>query len=696
MAPASKSSSKNEEFKQEDILQAVVFADSFSSEFAPISDTKPRALFPVANTPLIDYTLEFLCSGGVQEVFVVCCHLADQIKEHIRSSRWSDRSSPCNVVPVVTDGCMSMGDALRDIDAKSVIRSDFILVHGDLVSNINLKPIVEEHKQRREKDKAAVMTMVYQQVPPCHGNRSPEEDVFVAVDNQTQNVLHYQRISQHSNSKKISVPIDVMLNHKDVQLCYDLQDAGISICSPQVPMLFTDNFDYETRDSFVKGILINEEIMGNTIQIHVVTDAYGRRVSNMHMYDVVSRDILNRWTFPYVPDNCCRHNQDSISLTRHNIYKSREVSLARDCSLEENVLIGRASAVDSQSVISDSILGKNCKIGKNVKIRGSYLWDNVTVEDNCVIERSLLCDGVTVYKDVTLTAGCVLTTKVCVGPSVMVEQGTIAVFSLEDDFGIDQVDAADGTKGETEEKYGRRGHAFTYVREDNDDSDTEDIARAFWELEIKSDAEEDDDDDESDKSSESDSEPSLPPDVPVYYTELIDTLQRASDENIDNENLILEINSLKHAYNISIKELTRMVVQAILEQPLSEDPSQAGPAAAKLLKAQVLKRLPILQNYIKGADSQLHCLQALQDFASSSSSQMGLLVSLIHCLYDEEILSEAAIFKWYKLPAPEVHGDASDDEDPSSVREKHVAVRKTVAPLIKWLEEAEEESSEED
>ena len=29
------------------------------------------------------------------------------------------------------------------------------------------------------------------------------------------------------------------------------------------------------------------QIMGNTIQMHVVTDAYATRVSNMNMYDVV-------------------------------------------------------------------------------------------------------------------------------------------------------------------------------------------------------------------------------------------------------------------------------------------------------------------------------------------------------------------------------------------------------------------------
>lgn len=63
-----------------------------------------------------------------------------------RNSRWNEKSSPCTVTPVISEGCMSMGDALRDIDAKNVIRSDFILIYGDVVSNIKLQSILEDHK----------------------------------------------------------------------------------------------------------------------------------------------------------------------------------------------------------------------------------------------------------------------------------------------------------------------------------------------------------------------------------------------------------------------------------------------------------------------------------------------------------------------------------------------------------------------
>jgi len=53
---------------------------------------------------------------------------------------------------------------------------------------------------------------------------------------------------------------ELFTTNKNVQLRYDLMDTGISICSPHIPELFTDNFDYQTKDDFVKGILINEEV----------------------------------------------------------------------------------------------------------------------------------------------------------------------------------------------------------------------------------------------------------------------------------------------------------------------------------------------------------------------------------------------------------------------------------------------------
>ncbi|XP_048460489.1 translation initiation factor eIF-2B subunit epsilon-like [Rhincodon typus] len=127
-------------------LQAVLVADSFNRKFFPITKDLPRALIPLANVAMIDYSLEFLTATGVQETYIFCCWMAQKIKEHIQKSKWSHSTSPNTIHVMSSESYRSLGDVLRDVDAKSVLRSDFILIYGDIVSNVNVSKALEEHK----------------------------------------------------------------------------------------------------------------------------------------------------------------------------------------------------------------------------------------------------------------------------------------------------------------------------------------------------------------------------------------------------------------------------------------------------------------------------------------------------------------------------------------------------------------------
>lgn len=47
---------------------------------------------------------------------------------------------------VGSEGCRCLGDALRDIDAKGLIRGHFILLGCDTITNAQLGTILEQHK----------------------------------------------------------------------------------------------------------------------------------------------------------------------------------------------------------------------------------------------------------------------------------------------------------------------------------------------------------------------------------------------------------------------------------------------------------------------------------------------------------------------------------------------------------------------
>jgi translation initiation factor eIF-2B subunit epsilon len=75
---------KGGEENREEPLQAVVFADSFETRFNPFTLERPRCLLPLANTPLIEYTLEFLAGAGVEEVILYCGNHTDAVEAYLR------------------------------------------------------------------------------------------------------------------------------------------------------------------------------------------------------------------------------------------------------------------------------------------------------------------------------------------------------------------------------------------------------------------------------------------------------------------------------------------------------------------------------------------------------------------------------------------------------------------------------------
>ena len=57
------------------------------------------------------------------------------------------------------------GDALRELHKKDVVKSDpFILMSGDIITNADLKPAIENHKKRAKKDANNIMTVILKEV----------------------------------------------------------------------------------------------------------------------------------------------------------------------------------------------------------------------------------------------------------------------------------------------------------------------------------------------------------------------------------------------------------------------------------------------------------------------------------------------------------------------------------------------------
>ena len=53
----------------------------------------------------------------------------------------------------------------------------------------------------------------------------------------------------------------------------------------------------------------------------------------------------------------------------------------------------------------------------------------------------------------------------------------------------------------------------------------------------------------------------------AFYREVLESMQRGFEEKVKADNLILEINSSKFAYNVTVKDVNTLVIKAILSLP---------------------------------------------------------------------------------------------------------------------------------
>jgi translation initiation factor eIF-2B subunit epsilon len=121
---------------------------------------------------------------------VFCCAHADQVEAHLHATGWFQPSKFSRLSIVTSSGCLSVGDALRVLDHQDTIKSDFILVSGDVVSNMKLAPALEAHRRRRAADRSAVLTMVMKgTMGEGHRARLGDAACVAALDPDTHRLL---------------------------------------------------------------------------------------------------------------------------------------------------------------------------------------------------------------------------------------------------------------------------------------------------------------------------------------------------------------------------------------------------------------------------------------------------------------------------------------------------------------------------
>lgn len=702
--------------KQEDVvedlrrvpLQAILLADSFTTKFRPITLECPKVLLPIVNTPMIDYTLTWLESADVEEVFVFCCSHSKQIIDYLEKSEWV-RQPNFSVTTIESHNCISAGDALRLIYERNVISGDFILVSGDTVSNMMLKQALDEHKERRRKDSNAVMTMVIRKSKPSQVTRQTRlgtDELIMAIDPFTKQLLYYE---DKANDLKGTLTLDksFLAESHSISLHNDKQDCYIDICSPEVLSLFTDNFDYQhLRRHFVKGLLV-DDIMGYKIFTHEIYSDYAARIDDLRSYDSISKDIIQRWTYPIVPDVQLSTNT-SIEVERHGIYRGSEISQSRSAQVGPFTFIGKGSSIGNNTIIKNSVVGDGCKIGSNILIDGCYIWHNVTIEDGCRLTHAILCDGVVMKSGALLEPGVVLSFKVVVGQDFVVpayskvsllpqpvKQDSDEELEYADNNSVtvpttDTFENGDSTNDWDSSKIGNGGRGFIWsISEvDHEEEWRHSVAPipAFKLRELTQAAHDDLEialqvdpfhplPDGRESGSESDDD--IKDESQYFEKEVEATFLRAVHENVKEDHIILEVNSLRLSYNMALENCASALFYSMMKLAL-DTPHKSATDLVKNTNDVMSRWGKLLKPYVQGIDDEIEVILKFEEICLESGKEYApLFVQILHLLYDKDIIQEEAIINWAN------EKEDADESDKVFVKQSE--------KFIQWLNEASEE-----
>ncbi|WPK25839.1 hypothetical protein PUMCH_003172 [Australozyma saopauloensis] len=712
---------KQKELVQDERFQAVVLTDCFETRFMPLTAIKPRCLLPLANVPLIEYTLEFLARAEVNEVYLMCTSHADQIQKYIDELRWSV-NSPFTITTVVSLELRSVGDAMRDLDNRGLVTGDFLLVSGDVVTNVDFPKALAFHKSKKAQDKDHIMTMVLSEGSPLHRTRTKLDPAAFVLD-KVSNRCHYYQALPRADGKPSAINIDPEILddiQNDFSIRNDLIDCHIDICSPIVPQIFQENFDYQTlRTDFLKGVLTSD-LLKKSIYAYLLDESeYGARVESWSTYSSISQDVLARWCYPLTPD--ANLVDSSYSYEFNHIYKEDKIILAQSCRIGNSTCIGANTSVGNNSAVSKSVIGRNCRIGANVKILNSYVWDNATIEDNVTIDSSIISGNSIIRSDAVLNKGSVVGFDVVIGAGMEIPASTRIVdkplvkdddffetFSSDSESEEDDLTVKAGTKQNDIEYVGEDGTGVLYMSDKELDEDSElennsvtNYAGVMYQLStlnlsddsiasitkhktrkrrasknrrlsitsfVSTDFEAggfSDDEEEED-----------------FTKEGIATVERSIEQNHDIDTAALELNTLKMSMDVTHHEVRSVTVRAMIKRIVhfvSTETLNAIMATNKVFGtwSGLFRRQTFCE-----AD-RVDLIQIIQSVCAELDTSYGheVLFVALRNLYDNDCIGEGDIFIWWESP----ESQASEDL---------IRVRSLTEKFVVWLQEAEEEDSD--
>jgi len=340
-------------------LKALILAGGFGTRLRPLSCTRPKLVFPIANRPLLDVTLQKLAESGVEEVALAVNFMADILEQTFGKSKYGmgihySKDVPLEETETAASPQKSLGTggALKRAESLLGVKEPFFVLNGDILTDTNYLKLFEEHKR---KDGLATLALYRVNDPTRYG------------------------IARLARNSRVIEFVEKPLG----QGPSNLANAGIYVLEPDV-------FDYIKAG---KRCSIEREVFPKLARERKL---FGHEISGL-------------WIDIGKPSDLIKANRLWLEFGSERASKCKDATIGKTTKIKEAVALGEGVVVGEKSEIGPNVsLGKSADVGNRVSIRDSIIFPNTSISDHTRIVGAIIGDSVAIGKGVIVEEGCLV------------------------------------------------------------------------------------------------------------------------------------------------------------------------------------------------------------------------------------------------------------------------------------------------
>ena len=356
-------------------MKAVVLAGGFGTRLRPLSCSRPKMLFPVANEALIDYTLRNMAQGGIDTVILSVYYMAENLVRHLGPSKFD-----LGILYSREQRPMGTGGAIKK--AQDMINHGvFFAMNGDILTDLDYRRLLNYHEE-----KGGLATIALMQVP------DPSRYGAVELDWEGR-ILRFVEKPPRGHEPS------------------NLINAGVYVLEPEVLEMIPEG----------KRVSIETEVFPRLAEERKL---YGFESHGFWMDIGVPEDYLNANAMLLsksgTPKNPASVNVDPLAVVK------------KPCIFGENVRVGADSIIGPNVSLSDDVhVGKGCRIENSIIFPGAVIEDYSSVRNAIIGEAAVLSRWVKVESGsligdyAQINDGVTITENVYICPSKTVDESIL-------------------------------------------------------------------------------------------------------------------------------------------------------------------------------------------------------------------------------------------------------------------------------